>query len=362
MNSEAKTLRRIILRRKTFFNLMVFLVIFIGVFTSIYLSTSRSAVNSLTESALDRQLVLTQSGAATIESFLYLHGRSLVLLSNNQEITSQSPSKQELIDNFVDRRKHDGIVVDLGITDATGLITAYSGYTEKSWVTLDNVIDEIENTNFSDRDYFQWALTAPRNDFYVTRPTRSRVGASNEQMVIFISSPIHSNGNFDGLVVTPVILDSLVERYLTTYDPISEVYLFAEDGTILVVPTEIDYLVGENIFDTLSQISFVGMELAKSGLEQILANPETGKINTIIPSTRNKGQLKEHLITYTPIILEENGLKQRWTLVVVSPTTEVLGEVAPIYLHQLTLVIGIFFFLLLFSLTVMRVIHIKLED
>ena len=321
--------------------LLMFLVVVVVVLSSVYWATGRAASQSLLGNALQKQLVITRAGSLFIRGFFDLAGKSLALLAQHTELDSENADHQAILDQFVSDWSGSPIV-GLVLTDHQGVVTNNA-----------NINQSPETgTDLSDREYFAWAKQARPNQFFVSRPILSRLGASKGKEIAIIATPVFKNEKFNGVLAVAVVLEKFATLYLQDFNVSSatDVYLFDADGTILISPETKN--IGQNAFDLISANPFLGDRIIVPMFRKVLAEGQEGSADLVVP-TASGNKLTRSLITYAPIKnLSVNG--QTWMLVVTSPTESILSLIAPTYIKELTLVIGVFFALLILIMVWMR--------
>lgn len=326
------------LSKKAVLILSLFLFISLSVIIAIFIVTNQRATEHLIKATMERQWKLTEAGASNIESFMAVAGRSVVLLGQNYELVTERDRRQALLDKYVADRVETPIVGPI-VTDEKGIVTANSSRDKSSAVGV----------NLSDRDYFQWAKTAAPGSLFITKPTLSRLGFSKGKQIILFATPIFKEGKFQGVLAISTMLELFGRTYLDIVfpEPFS-VYLLDSQGTVLVAPNE---MTGANIYEALKQNPFIGSELLSAQFRKIIENHEAGGIQTLLPQGA-ENKLTRTLATYSPIKTPDN--KQVWELIVLSPESSIVSLTAPIYIQEITVLIGIFFlvlvvFVLIFS-------------
>lgn len=330
--------------KRAFVLIFLLLFIFLSIIGVVLISTNQQAVNDLVRATLDRQARLTQAGADNIESFLTVAGRSVVLLSQSYDLLNQGETRQTLLDQYVKNRLETP-VVGVVLTDAKGKVVANASRDFSSAVGID----------LSDRDYFRWAQTASPNTVYLTKPTISRLGVSKNKSVLLIAAPVFREDKFYGVVVISTILDMFGNSYLKTVFPEPfAIYLLDSQGIILSAPNDMS---GLNIFEILKENPFFGSELLSDQFEQVIASDQAGGITGILPQGRDN-TLTRTLISYAPIHTPDGS--QSWRLIVTSPESSIVSLTAPIYIQEISLLVGIFFLVLLIFVLIFSKVRVHL--
>lgn len=330
----------IIFTKKSLAFVTLFLFIFLSVLTVLFITTNRQASENLTKETLARQLRLTQAGAINIESFMAVAGRSAILLSQNISLGNDGKARQKVLDQYVVDRLGSP-VAGVILIDQKGIVIA--GATRE--------MSSSVGTNLSDREYFTWAKTASPGALYIGEPTISRVGATKGKQIIVFATPVFRNGKFDGTLAIATELQLFIDNYVSSIfpTPVFSTYLLDSQGTIIAAPNE---MIGENIFTVLEQRPFFGSEIIAAEFGRILKNEESGALETIFPQG-NTAILTRTLVTYSNIkAISEN--KQSFELIITTPQNSIVSLTAPIYIQEITMLIGIFFavlviFILIFT-------------
>lgn len=332
----------LLLSKKSFLYFLIFFVVAAGVLLAVYMGTNRNVSQALLTETIKRQLATTRTAAISVEEFIALSSRSLVLLAQTRQLTASSDERRQALDEY-QRRREGTPITGVAVTDTKGLVVENSSLTGRQMVGID----------LSDREYVVWASQAKEGETFVSKPVVSRLGASKGKEIITITTPLWENGRYQGALIAAITLEKFIDIYLSTFDPeISQAYLINANGDLLVSPN--DSLAGKNIFTIIDESPIPGSNFLKTQIIDTMAKEEPGYLDTLIPV---KGKLTRSLVTFAPIAIDS----QKWMLVLVSPAGAVLAYAAPLYLQQLTLVIALFFLLLFLVLTLVRVIDFKHE-
>lgn len=302
-------------------NLTLILIasVFIGIASVLYVYAGQVAQRSLNEQMLHREQVSVRAGARTIESFLRLSSRSLLLLARNDSVINQGPNTQEIMNEFIDDWA-DTPIVEILLVDETG---------EVLFVANKEGTGMKPGVNVSDRDYFNAAKLAKKGDIFFGEPILPRLGGFEGQYISTITTPIYQNGEFRGLVGAAILLSELTNSYLESLK-ITEntrVYLVNQDGVMLHAPHE--KFVGANYFEYLSRNPFEGAEIAEIELREAVAGLDEGKLNIVLPNEYT-GELTRFLIAHS--VVRYNG--DHWTLALATPERDALVFFSPFHISQ----------------------------
>jgi hypothetical protein len=319
--------------------------VFVAVFVLILSGSLYYVLNSGARQALVKQMHLreesvSKAGAQSISSFIKLFGNSIVLLADNPEIISRGTKTQEVLNSFVEIWRETPINGIL-LVDKVGKTSLFS--TKTGITTL------AESTSVSDRDYFVWAKQAKKREVFIGEPIIPRVGNLGKQYIIPVATPIYKEGNFDGLLVSSILLTQLTKEYL---EPLkmsedTRVYLVSSNGTILYGPFE--SLIGKNYIQYLKDHPFLGSTVIASYLKQKAESTEPEKLDIVLPDEK-KGGITRFLIAYAPIFYNHSHL----LLAIAVPADEALTYIAPVYINQLGALIAGFLAILLLTIVFIK--------
>lgn len=287
----------------------LFAIVLLGVL--FYLVLGRAVESSVTEQLLSRQQTIARAEASNIISYFQTFGNSVAVLAQQSSIKRRDASAVSDMDTFVEQRRGNGIVMGVILTDRNGIVQFNS-----------NVLGVRDlGKSIADRDYFVWAKEHAREgEYFISEPVVGRLGASIDQTIVVVASPVFKNGEFSGAVAASVKLAPLAERFfgLMKLSDLEEVYL--TDGH-------------ENLLYSNSA-------------------PDSDEIKNVLSATE-EGQFKteEHLIAYQPIKLGT----QNWLLIISSPAQEVSDLTRPFYVRLTATLILTFLTILLFAaMVIMR--------
>ena len=312
--------------------LVIFAVVFfITSGTLLYWIIGDRSEKNFIRQTLQRKQIITRSGATSMESFINLVGKALLILDD--QISADRQDSQLILDEFIDEWK-DTPVSGVIVTDADGIIKFNSNKYGPS------VIGE----SVSDRKYFEWAKDAGFDEVYIGNPVKPRFGALENQYVVTITTPEQENGEFSGVINIAVLLSELTESYITplkTSDA-NMFYLVSEDGTILYGPNE--ELIGVNYIDYLTKNDFPDSALAKEVLSEAAERMKDGTLVLTLPEAKT-GKLNRFLIAYSPVKM----VRSHWTLVVVMADDNLNEAYLPFRINQVIVLIFLVATILSFS-------------
>jgi len=256
-----------------------------------YLITGRVIRSSIETNVFDQELTIARAEASNIKSFVKAVGNSITIIAQSNDIKVGSNLSERVLDDYVSNWRAGGVIAGVVLVDSKGVVRNNS-----------NILGTHSiGTSVADRDYFIWAKSQDRSgNYFVGNPVISRLGASKDQTIVPIASPIFMNGTFQGVVTTSVLLRPLTQEYLNMMkiDNSTNVYLIDENGRVLY----------ENGGPALDE------ELVKS------------------LNMRVAGRLKSEgrYIAYVPVTLSA----QNWLLIVNTSNQKILIHTATFHLRQ----------------------------
>lgn len=315
-----------------FNRLFLFFVFFLLVFAVIfYVALGRGAAESLTNQVKDRQLILAKTGADILKSAIDLYGMSIVTLA-------EGPLDQENLENFVanwDGRPVGGVIV----IDRSGRVSANASR---------NGIPDV-GVDLWDRDYFVWAKTAKKGEYFISNPIVSRVGASKNKYVAIVATPLIAEAKFNGVVALSIILEEFTDAYLHSLkaSPATRIYLVNRDTTILAGPYP--ELIGKSTVEYIRESKFLGSEMVANLVQSNVAKLTEGTLDIVVPDFRTKS-FTRMLIAYAPVMCCQEG----WLLGIMTPASDLTAFFAPLYINQLGVIVVAFLVLIVVSILVAR--------
>lgn len=301
---------------------------------------------SLKEQTFLREQAITRSGAKSIESFLNLTGKSLILLAKSPGVASESPKTQEVLEEFVSNWE-DTPIIGVVLSDKDGIIQYSSG---KLGIVK-------PGTLITDRDYFVWAKNAREGEFLVGEPILPR-GLADPQFILSLATPVYQDGEFKGVLGAAILLSELTEVYL---DPLqisqgTQVYLLSSDGVVLHSPYP--KLAGENIAELLRQHSFIGNEAIIKMIEQRLHKAEEGSFELAWPASYGGTELTKYLLAYSPVRLSN----QSWSLAIATPIDDTLAFYKPYRILKKVSFFIVLLFTIVFSVFIVLAVRIAQKN
>ncbi len=259
-----------------------------GVF---YLLIGRGFRTSFKDQIYLQQTIIARASASNIQSVIGVIGNSISLLAQSSDIRLKNATTQNAMDAFVDQWMDNGLIGGVILTDSSGVVV-FNSNISGTYDTGDSV---------ADRDYFLWASNQKKEGtIFVGEPVVSRLGASEGQTIVTVSSPVLVNGIFSGVVTTSVKLHPLTERYLNLMkvEEESRVYLIDSSKATLY----------QNDTLPLSETVRNSVEVGKEGRLE-----SAGK-----------------LIVYSPVNLSN----QKWEVIVTTPNHLILTNTIPFHIRQ----------------------------
>ena len=272
------------------FVFLIFSIIFLSIFFN------KISRDNLSEQIQHRQQLAVRSGAKSIGSFLRAVGRSVSVLSSD-------PS-QERLDRFVESWKDDGV---------TGIISVNKN--GKVAVASNRESKQDLGADVSDRNYFKWAKTASRGDYFIDTPVISKVGSSKDKYIVTVSVPVlDEKNNFNGVLVSAILVTDLVDLHLDNLKVLdsSKLYLVSNNGEMIYSDQE--DLVGHNFKDIFTS-DFLGKEKVLQIISSELKSEAETKVKIALPNGEEASKLSPYLISASPVKLED----QLWKVVISVP-------------------------------------------
>lgn len=328
--------------RETFLYLGLFIGFLIAIF---FVLPWTGAENSFVEQMLHRQQAAVRLGSSSIESFFGFLGSGAVVLADNPRILSSNLEAELAMQNFVQRWKKTpvgggGVL----LTDENGRLRVIAN------------VEGVEEaaTDFSGRQYYQWAREAQKGEVFYGNPIISKAGTSEGKFIIPVATPvIDDNGSFRGVLVVGALVEDLGECCLDSirFVDSARVYLVKKDSTLIYGPEK--DLVGEELISSIEENTFFGSEKALRLLRQSLEDVEKeGKIETIMPKNADGiFPVQRVLISHSPVVVGE----QEWFLAMVVPRMEALSFIAPFVVRGAGVILFAFFALLLLTVKIARI-------
>jgi len=288
----------------------------VGLGVAFYMLFGKGAADLLVEQLMHREQVITRAGAASIDSFLILAGKSLALLATTN-------SDQKDLQKFVEEWKGTPIQ-GVSVVDSRGVVRLIVNQTG-------SMIGK--GLSISDREYFPRVQTAKDGKVVIGKAIISRLGQTQGRFIVpLVSAMVDNNGEFTGALLSSAVIDELTVKYLNPLKMSDKtgIYLLGDDGTVLY--SSVGLKTGENVLDYLHKNPFLGSEVLVKKAENELKKGEEGKLNLVWPGP---GGWQRYLVAYSPIKLEEG---KWWYLVMTTPVEDALVFMGPIYVR----IVGIF--------------------
>lgn len=303
------------------FIFLIFSIVFLSIFFN---KISRKA---LVEQIQHRQQVAVRSGAKSIESFLNAIGRTTAIIADD-------PSQHKL-DEFVEMWEDDNVVGIVAV-NRQGSVFAASNREDK--VEIGETVVE--------RGYFAWAKTARKGEYRVFSPVVSKIGASKGQFIITVASPIIKNNDFDGVVVTAILVSDLANAYLSNLKVLdsSKIYILTDYGKVIY--SEQPEFLGLDFRD-LFKSEFLGKEKVLQIIDEELKKNSETKISLAIPNFDNGFKIEPYLISSAPISLTNN----LWKIIISVPEDDLLIFTYSFFNSQ---IIAVFVVVTIFILLTLR--------
>src|SRR3990170_339122 len=263
-----------ILKKLNTFRINRLLIIFVSLCTLLagllYLWAGKRTVESLSEQILHRQQVVARAGSKSIETFLSMVGKSLMVLSDHLSLLppEEIGGTPSILQKFASDWRNTPFV-EIILIDKEGQVIF--GATAKEGRLGSGI-------SVSDREYFLWVKSALRNQTYVGKPIVQRGGKFVGRYIAPVATSLFRNGNFEGALVASVLLSELNKEFI---DPLklsekTRVYFSDSDGYIIHGTS--GNLVGKNYLEYLRKKPYKGSELAIQKFSEALSKSEEGKL------------------------------------------------------------------------------------
>jgi hypothetical protein len=319
---------------------LVAIVVLVSLGTT-YLLLDVQSKNILIEQMLHREQLSVRAGERSVEAFFDLYNRAFIELATNDDIETFSPKAGERLGDYMTRWQGTPIA-GVVLIDTEGEVK-FNGNRNK--------VPEVGGY-LGDRQYFSWAKTAHSGEVLITPPVISRLGASAGKYILNVSSPIFdSNGEFNGLLSTSVIIEELTDLYikpLKITDSSFE-YLLNENGDVLA--TDQEGIIGLNFFDQLNKVPFLGSTVLSDGLKKAISSRAEGKIRVAYPVNLESMIPKKMLVAYASVEIGGNY----FVLATATPEEDALVFLTPIYVRSIGIIAGAFFVIVLLGIRVAKV-------
>lgn len=333
----------------------MFVVVAIGVVIAISLTTNSNTSETLLSNAQQRQLELNKTGAVVIGQFLNLSAKSLSLMHKfDYELTCDPVSCHQTLIDFT-KRWEDSPIVGIAMVDKNGIVIDNYNFAGVNAVGQD----------LSDREYLKIAQSLEIGQVHTSEPVISRLGSTQGKYILTLSTPLSENGTYSGALIVPVLIEDFITRYFSfTQNGQSQIYLVDSDGTILIASQDhrqkVSAFIGKNLFEVINENPFFDSEAVAMELNEMINSPEPQSTQLVLPNSFD-GQIKKSLVTSAPVKSSDDG-QGTWTLLMITPAESILSYLAPLYIQQITWLTIIFFVLLFFVMSMMKLIEIKEHD
>ncbi|MBI2404997.1 cache domain-containing protein [Candidatus Gottesmanbacteria bacterium] len=299
---------------------LMWLCLMIGLGATFYGVLSLGAKATIAQQLLHRQQILARAEGSNITSYFQVFGDAIAVFAQLESTRSRNVNVVRNMDAFVEQWRDSGLVGGIVLTDKQGVVRFNS-----------NVLGTRDiGASLADRDYFVWAKNqSGEGEYFVGQPVVSRLGASKDQAIVVVASPVFQQGAFTGVLAASVKLQPLTQRYLELLkvSDSTDVYLINKSGDLLYSRSAAD--VGARTFKLL--------------------NDDTVKraVNTTGEGTL---ETEEHLIAYSSLSLRD----QHWLIIMSTPIQTVVSLTTPIYIRQLAIFLLVSLTILLFGVVAAR--------
>jgi len=304
----------------------------------------------MTEQTYRKGELIAKSESRLIETFLEYTVNSLLFLSRDFSIASEKEPMQEVLNEYI-RDWEETPVVGVARFDSEGHIL----FTANNIGVSDNRLTEFV---FSDRDYFVWASEASEGEFYFGNPFIPRVGITKHGYMIPLSTPVFSDGEFDGVLLVLVSLSEMTKVFISDLhvSPNHRVFLFYSDGTVLISYPENENITGVNVLEYISENSYPESENTLSLLEGLIESNDPGKLDLILPF--GEKQPARFLVSHFPVVYDG----EHWSLVVAVPESDINTELHTLKTLKIFMLSFCIFMVLALSLVSVLIIRISRKN
>lgn len=316
----------------------ILVILFAG---AVYLLLGKGAADALKEQMLHREQVIARAGVASVESFFSVATRSLIGLALNPILTGDPKDAKALLDGYMGRWEGTPVGGIL-LLDKNGVVITGSNPAGVNSVGV----------SLADRDYFKWAKTAAKGQYFVSQPLLSKAGATKGHYVVTVVSPVFDvNGKFFGAIDEAVLLSELTDEYLIPLKISDATATFLIDGQGVIIGTSVPKLEGVGYINYLKTKPYPGAETTAEQFENALKSNTEGKIDTVLQEAQT-GKLVRYLIAYDPVMIGGN----RGILAVATPDADALVYLTPFYFKDLGLagLAGLAFLLIMIRISKIR--------
>ena len=286
------------------------MLVIVGLGLSLYFILARAILPSRYQPLYKEQL-LARAEAANLASFFQSFGNSIAVLGQAPSLDSRDTATVKIMDAFVEQWRGSGLVGGVILTDRDGVVRFNSNLLR---------VPDV-GRSVADRNYFVWAKNQTREgEYYISRSTVSRLGASKGQTIVVVASPVFQNGTFSGVLGASVMLEPLTKRYLGLLraSESTEVYLIdQEEGRLLYSSVDLD-ATGSGVSEYFQKSSFLGNQLLAKRLRNAFSANKEGRVLAVFISPKT-ARLKIRLMAYSPVALGS----QNWLLIMSSLPQEV---------------------------------------
>jgi len=251
-----------------------------GVF---YLILGRKLQTTVKNNTVTQELTIARASASNIQSFFQMIGKSIVVLSQAHNLGLFDAQTEQTMDAFMSQWQDSGLIGGVILTDNTGTVKFNA-----------NILGTHDvGGSIADRDYFMWAK-AQRDggQYFVSKPITSRLGGSQGQTIVTVSSPVFAGDTFVGDLAASIKLQPLTERFLSLMRVNSETQIYLLDA------------VGNTLY---------------SNNNLPLSNDVK---NMVTIEKEGRFMFGSQVVAYSPINLGT----QRWLILVISPTQQLFSN------------------------------------
>ncbi len=316
------------------------LILIVALGVIFYFVLVQGAKSSIVNQQLRREQTLARAEASNITSFFRVFGDGISVLAQLKSMENPSAVTQANLDAFVEQWKDSGLIGGVVLTDKKGTVVMNS-----------NVLGTHDTgASLADRDYFLWAETQTgEGNYFVGKAVVSRLGASKDQVIVVVASPVFRGEVFTGVVAASVEIRPLAEHYLALMKITDKtyVYLVGKDGDLLFNSFKKDN-VGSKVFD-LSQGQLLDNQFLSDRVKSAIAKGEEGKF-TLPYKDPVSGKLEPHLIGYAPVFLGNRN----WLVVISDPIQNVNDLATPFYIRDTAVLLLVSLTILLYGIIVAR--------
>lgn len=189
----------------------------------------------LLKQSLEAQIVLTRSGARSIETYMRNSINQLLFLEKNDILDSPDYEKiRPVFRQFADNS--DNSIADIARYDANGKL-----------VIIENKqrIYFGEKEDFSDKNFIKWSKTALENQIFITPTYIAQAGSAKGKAIIVVATPSYFSHKYSGTITIRFILNEFKKIFIDPLGNVDEETMVIDSGGKLLIGKE--SLINQNL-------------------------------------------------------------------------------------------------------------------